>query len=101
VKIFIVLILLLLYSPTLPAKPLATVINKEETLPYKCSIDLRISEKLGEAELKKAALNIYKKINGEKYRLVFINWYLPGMKINSGAWASTDFETKLQINIYK
>lgn len=65
----------------------------------KLSLDIRVSRKLSKAELMSAARAIYKSANGVKYKFVFITYYLPGMKVGAGAWATTHFKPRLDIDI--
>ena len=75
------------------------ILNKEEFLDYKLSFDIEIPDKISADKIKKIANKIYKKYKGVKYRKVFICYYLPGMLLNAGAWATSHFNPILEINI--
>ncbi len=63
------------------------------------TIVIHIDKKLSEAALETAAKEIYIANQGAGYARVFILWYLPGMKKDEGAWASTHFNPILKIEI--
>lgn len=65
--------------------------------PYKCSYDVRIKTKLSEDELLTIAYEIFDDVPA--VNKVFIMFYLPCMKIDSGAWASAIFDPTVKINI--
>lgn len=67
--------------------------------PFKASVTITVLKKITEDQLTAAAEDIYKLINGSQYRRIFIEWYLPGMKKNHGAWAVTHFTPDLQVFI--
>lgn len=67
--------------------------------PFKASVTVTVLKKITEHHLSAAAKEIFKLINGNHYQKVFIDWYLPGMKKNHGAWATTHFDPALQIII--
>jgi len=73
------------------------IINTESLKTIKKSIDIRIPEQLTESQLREIA-NYLKRENGN-YERLFILYYLPDMKIGSGAWASTHYNPDLEINI--
>lgn len=45
------------------------------------------------------ASQVYRNHSGMKYNKVFICWYLPGMVLDSGAWATTHFIPHLSVKI--
>lgn len=65
--------------------------------PYKCSYDIRIDSKLSEDELLTIAYEIFD--NVPAVNKVFMMFYLPCMKIDSGAWASIIFNPTPKIDI--
>ncbi|HLV23313.1 MAG TPA: hypothetical protein VKY36_00855 [Moheibacter sp.] len=73
------------------------IINTEVLKPYKKSINIRIQEKLNESQLREIA-NYLRKQNKE-YENLFILYYLPGMTVGSGAWATTHYDPELTINV--
>ena len=44
-------------------------------------------------------MSLYLRSQNENYERLFINYYLPEMKIGSFAWATTHFDPTLEINI--
>lgn len=65
--------------------------------PFKCSYDIRIQDRLSEQELSKVANKIKDKT--PEVDSVFINYYLPCMKIGNGAWASARFSPDLSVTV--
>ena len=65
----------------------------------KISADIVVSRPLDHAELSRTARTIYKALKGPRFKRVFILWYLPGMEIGYGAWATTHFNPLLKITI--
>ncbi|GJL94545.1 MAG: hypothetical protein DHS20C05_09500 [Hyphococcus sp.] len=64
----------------------------------KRSVDVLLKERITENELKAIA----QKIHGDctTYERTFIVYYLPGMKIGAGAWATTHFDPNLKVQIF-
>lgn len=75
------------------------VIDFSKHTNLKFSIDILISQKVDEEFLRKEATEIYKINQGPLYRAFFVSWYLPGMKKDAGAWATTHFNPTLKIEI--
>ncbi len=72
----------------------------EETIPHvKRSVDVRIDRRVSEDVLRTIAHEIRTK-DRNSYERTFILYYLPGMEIGAGAWASTHFNPDLEIQIY-
>ena len=65
----------------------------------KISADIVVSRPLDHAELSRTARTIYKALKGPRFKRVFITWYLPGMEVGSGAWATTHFNPLLEVTI--
>lgn len=63
----------------------------------KINIEVRLLRKLDEAELRRVALQIKAAHRG--YAKTWIVYYLPGMKIGAGAWATTHFTPELKIQV--
>jgi hypothetical protein len=79
-------------------KPGYEIINVTKMPGVKCSINVRLSRKATESELKDLATEIRKSQTG-KYERFFILYYLPGMEVGSLAWATTHFNPDLKIEI--
>jgi len=66
---------------------------------YKSVIYIRLREPLGEAELKEIAQYTHKDFPPDKRLLIF--YLLPGTDIADGAWATSHYDPKLEIEILK
>ena len=64
----------------------------------KCSLTVRLSKKIPEEKLRKLAIKLRDK-ELKKYDRMFITYYLPGMDVGTGAWATTHFNPNLKVNI--
>lgn len=75
-----------------------SVISESESNNYKRSIDVRLSEKVSEKELRAIAMEL-KESEKKAYDRTFIIYLLPDMEVNSGAWATTHFNPDLEVQI--
>lgn len=77
------------------------IIKKECRLPFKCSLDIRLKERVSEEKLKELALKIKRalKENERKAGKIFISYYLPEMAIDAGHWAYSNFTPSLDLGI--
>ena len=75
-----------------------SVISGNEYKNYKRSIDVRLNKKVSKQDLRSIAEKL-KKSEKKKYERIFIAYYLPNMKVGSGAWATSHFNPKLKIEI--
>ncbi len=84
-----------------PILPPYEVISNELTPPYKRSVSVRLSRRLTKRELALLALlaKEVKASDSSQYQRTFILHYLPGMVLNSGAWATTHYNPKLEVKI--
>ncbi len=102
------------YMSYLPLPLLATDEPRYELLEKridpraKTSLDIQVSQRLTKLELAFAAREIRRTLCETKpkntgcreiFPRIFIDWYLPGMRIGSGAWATTHFEPELTVKI--
>jgi len=71
--------------------------NKDCIGTIKCSFDVRISQKISEKEIAAIANKIKKSSSATDAN--FILYYLPCMKVNDGAWATSHFNPDLKIEI--
>ena len=76
-----------------------SIISKNTLLNEKRSLDIRINKRVSKNVLRAIALKL-KAQDSKSYKRTFISYYLPGMKINSGSWASTHFNPSLEVKIY-
>ncbi len=72
-------------------------IIKQELIPsIKASIDVRLNREFKKTSIEKLARK-FKRDLKEDYDRIFICYYLPGMKVGSGAWATSHFDPNLEI----
>ena len=64
----------------------------------KCDLTVRLSKKVSEETLRQLAIELRTK-EPKKYDKMFITYYLPGMTIGAGAWATTHFNPNLDVRI--
>jgi len=75
-----------------------TIINEEKFLNIKISLDIRLESEVNKEDIIKIA-NELRKDGRRDYQRVFINYYLPGMEVGSGAWALSHFNPNLEVQI--
>ncbi len=100
-KCFIIILSIILFiscgNSNLLEKYNCKIIETDELKNIKKSITIRVQTQLTEEELEEVSL--YLRSQNENYERLFINYYLPEMKIGSFAWATTHFDPTLEINI--
>ncbi len=75
------------------------VTRSETFLHYKRSLDVRLPRKVSETRLRAIAQELRAR-DSRTYDRTFICYYLPGMEIDRGAWATTHFiDGKLEVRI--
>jgi len=85
--------------PNDPAEKVTYSIIKSSVLPgIKRSLDVRLSRKVPKADLHDIALELRAQ-DSRHYERTFICYYLPGMVVGSGAWATTHFNPNLDVRI--
>ena len=77
---------------------LYTIINEEKMGNIKTSIDVRLESEVNKETITKIA-NELRKDGRRNYQRVFINYYLPGMEVGSGAWALSHYNPELEVEI--
>ena len=75
-----------------------SILSDTEIGNTKRSVDVRLADKVSEAELREYALTI-KNSSINTYANTFITYYLPDTEVGSGAWASTHFNPDLDVRI--
>ncbi|NOX55980.1 MAG: hypothetical protein GXP27_16360 [Planctomycetes bacterium] len=75
------------------------IVESESVPPHKRSLTVILDRKVSEAALRDLALRL-KAQSSQRYERTFITYYLPGMTINAGAWATTHFNPDLQVRIF-
>jgi len=76
-----------------------TIIDSSRLLNIKCSLDIRLQQKVSKEFLKRLALKL-RADEPRSYERMFIVYYLPGMITGAGAWATTHFDPNLKVEIY-
>lgn len=88
-------------KPTLNKSDLIpyTVINRDEYLPHKVSFDIRVDKVAGEfpTEEQLADISIYFRDMEKPHERTFVCFYLPGMTVDAGAWATAHFDPDLKV----
>ncbi len=85
-------------ATTIPKAVSYTIIGKHILPGIKRSLDIRLNRKVSEGVLKSIALKL-KNSDPKSYDRTFIGYYLPGMKVDSGCWATTHFNPNLEVRI--
>jgi len=64
----------------------------------KRSLDVRLNKAVSEDTLRAIALKLESE-DARSYDRTFITYYLPGMEVGSGAWATSHFDPDLEVRI--
>lgn len=97
--LFLVFSIFLIFSTTTTAKEFSyTVIAGDRLGTIKCSLTVRLSKRISAERLRKLAIELRDK-ETKKYDRTFITYYLPGMVVGAGAWATTHFNPNLKVSI--
>jgi hypothetical protein len=85
------------------ALPQYEILKKENFHDYKLSFDVEIQEPRtnlpNEEQLRALSRKLYADNDGKRYERVFICYYLPGMEVDAGAWATGHHNPDLEIKI--
>ena len=84
----------------IPADISYAVIDTDIVPSIKRSLDVRLNKKGSEGVLGTIALELKSNDSGQ-YDRTFIVYYLPGMTVGAGGWASTDFDPTLDVRILR
>ncbi len=87
-----------LFAETAPNYAAYSIVEDSDFLHFKRSVIVRLNEKVSKQTLRAIAVDL-KKMTRKNYEKTFIAYYLPGMKIGAGAWATTHFEPNLKVLI--
>jgi len=82
----------------IPSDVTYTVFDSHTTPRIKRSLDVRLSKKVTAIVLHSIALEL-KERDAKRYERTFICYYLPGMEVGAGAWATTHFNPELDVRI--
>ena len=102
-KRFIVVIVFLagssmVWSSSIPKDLTYKVINSSRIVGIKCSLDVRLSQKVSKDTLRVLAIRL-RDAQPRRYERMFICYYLPGMTAGTGAWATSHFNPDLKVHI--
>ena len=75
-----------------------SIIDSTATAGIKRSLDVRLNKRVAEDTLRALALKL-KSQDSRDYDRTFITYYLPGMTVGAGAWATTHFRPDLEVKI--
>lgn len=83
----------------LPADLTLSVLSETAQPPTKLAIEVLLSRKVTEHELRTVA-SVLRAKDRAAYQRVFIQFFVPGMKANEGAWALAQFDPKLKVTLF-
>ncbi len=86
------------HDATIPEDVSYSIIDSNTLPGIKRTLDVRLNKKVSEKTLRAIALRL-KSQDPRNYERTFITYYLPGMKIGAGAWATTHFNPTLEVRI--
>ena len=85
--------------PSIIPTDVSYIVIGTETVPHiKRSLDVRLNKKVSEDVLRAIALEL-KSNDSNRYARTFIVYYLPGMTVDAGGWATSHFNPKLEVRI--
>ena len=85
-------------EPTIPDDVSYSIIDSTAIAGIKRSLDVRLNKRVSEDTLHAIALKL-KSQDSLAYDRTFITYYLPGMTVGAGAWATTHFTPDLEVKI--
>ena len=74
-----------------------SIIREQKVYSEKLSLDIRLQQEYKKTTLEKFAHYIKHDFAKKDYERIFITYYLPGMEVGSGAWATSHFKPDLSI----
>lgn len=85
-------------SSSLPNDVSYTVLSDEALPPHKRSLDILLNQKVSEEVLSAIAHELRSR-DARSFQRTFIVYYLPGMEVGAGGWATSHFDPTLKIAI--
>ena len=82
----------------IPSDVSFSIINSTTVLGVKRSLDVRLNKRVSEQTLRALARGL-KAQDSRAYDRTFIVYYLPGMVVGAGGWATTHFNPQLRVEI--
>ena len=89
-------------APDLSQIPVSTdytILTDEALADIKGTLVIRLSQEIGEEELRRIARDL-RRDGRRHFERLFITYYQPGMTIGAGAWATTHFNPDLEVQIW-
>jgi len=94
----------ILVTPPPTVLPMGTISNdvtysiiRDDVIPgTKRTVNIRLNRRVSENVLRSIALEV-KSQDTREYEYIFILYYLPGMEVGAGAWATTHFDPELEV----
>lgn len=84
--------------PIIPEDISYSIIDADIVPNIKRSINVRLNRKATEDVLRLIAIDL-KSNDSQQYERTFMVYYLPGMEVGSGGWATTHFNPNLEVRI--
>lgn len=84
--------------PRIPPDVTYSTVDSYVVPGFKRSLDVRLNRRVSEGTLRALALELKSQETGS-YERTFICYYLPDMKVDAGAWATTHFNPNLEVRI--
>ena len=85
-------------APPIPEDVTYTIVGTDIIPGIKRSLDIRLNREVREDVLRSIAMEL-KSSDRKKYQRTFMLYYLPGMEVDAGGWASTHFNPDLEVII--
>lgn len=85
-------------SAAIPTQVTYEIISENIIPGIKKDIDVRLSERVSEDDLRSIAMKL-KNADPSRYQRIFIGYYLPGMEVGAGGWATTHFNPNIEVRI--
>lgn len=82
----------------LPSDVVFSIVDSNTVPGIKRSLSVRLNKKISEESLRAIALELRAQ-DPQAYNRTFIAYYLPGMEVGAGAWATTHFDPDLTVQI--
>ena len=97
--IFLSFSVLFAFSPVSTAEDFSYKIIEANRLgTIKCDLTVRLNKRVSEETLRQLAIELRAK-EPKRYDRMFITYYLPGMTVGAGAWATSHFNPNLDVRI--
>lgn len=85
-------------DPVIPSDVTYSIVDSNTIPGIKRTLDIRLNKKVSADTLRAIAIKL-KSQDSRSYERTFIGYYLPEMRVNAGAWATTHFDPNLEVRI--